>query len=381
LTGTRHTAAVLALACAVLLHATSASGPPAADDAVEQIRVAVGRFKAVDVDGVGGDVVVVRGDGKRSAPAARARFTIGKAGLEFGGAPFGRDVAVVEGAVLKVSGHSYRGVVEVRYQVYDKKPELLVVHPLDLETYVTGIVSAELPKGWPLAAYQAQAVAARTFALQQKMRRVDLPYHMEASVLDQVYGGIEREHALAEEAAQSTRGLVLSSKRHLAQTYFHAACGGQTESAREGWGTPLPYLPGSQCNKCTNATRHSWSVTVTRAALDRAFQGLLGESVERVSITAKTASGRAKSVTLAGKKKTKTITGADFRRLLGWNVVWSTQIDKLTLSKAGLVVDGRGSGHGVGLCQWGARGFALAGKRYQDILATYYPDAPLTRLY
>ncbi len=346
----------------------------------EQVRVAVGRFPSVVIEAdTGGENVVVTGSS--AAPSSSVRFGVTKTGLTLGGKPFDKDVAVVRATLLRLAGHTYRGVLEVRFQVYDKKPEILVVHPLDLETYVTGIVSAELPRGWPLAAYQAQAVAARTFAVGQKMKRIDLPYHMESTVLDQVYGGVEREHALAEEAAQTTRGQVLSFRRHVAQTFFHASCGGRTESAKDGWNTPLQYLPGSICNKCNSANRFQWTVKIPRRDVEKAFEKAAGGAVVRATIVDKTASGRAKTVELATAKKSTRISGADFRRLLGWSVVWSTQIDKLELAKEQLVIEGRGSGHGVGLCQWGARGFALQGKTYEQILQTYYPGSSLARLY
>ena len=356
---------------------------PAPSEPVEMIRIAVGRFPDTVIEGAG--ITATAPDGSAlsssSSSSSKLRFVAGKTGLLLGRKPVGREVVLVRAPLLKIAGHTYRGVVEVRYQIYDKRPELLVVHPLDLETYVTGIVSSELPRGWPLASYQAQAVAARTFAITQKMRRIDLPYHMETTVLDQVYGGVEREHALAEEAARTTRGQILSFRRHVAQTYFHAACGGRTESAKEGWGMNLPYLPGSSCNRCDGASRFHWTVKIARADVDRAFARVAGGPITAIKIKETTATKRAKTVELRTAKKTATVTGADFRRLLGWGVVWSTQIDKLDLTSTTLVVEGRGSGHGVGLCQWGARGFALKGTGYEQILTTYYPGAKLQRLY
>lgn len=353
----------------------------AAPEPIEMIRIAVGRFGDTTLEGQGLFVVDSAGVLLSKPENAKLRISIASSGLMLGGKAAGHDLVVVHAPLLKLAGHTYRGTLEVRLQVYDKKPELLIVHPLDLETYVTGIVSAELPQGWPLASYQAQAVAARTFAVMQKMRRIDLPYHMETTVLDQVYGGVEREHARAEEAAQTTRGQILGFHRHLAQTYFHAACGGHTESAQDGWGTALSYLPGSSCTKCNNTARSHWSVKITRSDVDRAFARLVGAPVVGIKITATTATARAKTVEIRTAKKATLITGADFRRLLGWGVVWSTQIDKLELTATTLEIEGRGSGHGVGLCQWGARGYAVAGGTYQAILARYYPGARLTRLY
>jgi stage II sporulation protein D len=372
-------ALVLALCAAVSLEPAPAAVPTDA----ETVRIAVGRFKdAVVVQGT--DLVVRRGDGLAiGGRSTQVKLSLGKSGLFLDGKPLDRDVATVTGSLLKLAGHSYRGALEVRFTTYKGKAEMLVVHPLELEMYVTGIVSSELPRGWPLGAYQAQAVAARTFAVTQKYRRLDLPYHMESSVLDQVYHGVEREHGLAEEAARTTRGLVLTSKRHLAQTYFHAACGGSTESALEGWGTSIDYLPGSPCGKCMSAgtNRANWRVSIKRKDLDKAFAGLAGGPISAVKIIARTDSKRVKKVELQSGKKRKVITGADFRRLLGWSVVWSTQIDSVTLTKTEFVVVGRGSGHGVGLCQWGAKGFAEAGASFDDILRRYYPGADLTRLY
>ena len=372
-------ALVLALCAAVSLEPAPAAVPTDA----ETVRIAVGRFKdAVVVQGT--DLVVRRGDGLAlGGRSTQVKLSLGKSGLFLDGKPLDRDVATVTGSLLKLAGHSYRGALEVRFTTYKGKAEMLVVHPLELEMYVTGIVSSELPRGWPLGAYQAQAVAARTFAVTQKYRRLDLPYHMESSVLDQVYHGVEREHGLAEEAARTTRGLVLTSKRHLAQTYFHAACGGSTESALEGWGTSIDYLPGSPCGKCMSAgtNRANWRVSIKRKDLDKAFAGLAGGPISAVKIIARTDSKRVKKVELQSGKKRKVITGADFRRLLGWSVVWSTQIDSVTLTKTEFVVLGRGSGHGVGLCQWGAKGFAEGGASFDDILRRYYPGADLTRLY
>jgi stage II sporulation protein D len=282
---------------------------------------------------------------------------------------------------LTLGGHSYRGELMVQWRRYDKKPELLIIHPIDLELYVTGIVSAELPGGWPLEAYKAQAVASRTFALWQKYRRLDLPYHMEASVLDQVYGGVQREHPLARQAVQETRGLVLSSKRSLAQAYFHASCGDATESAKEGWGTALPYLPGSACGFCKLATRYGWTARFTRAQLDAALQKLLGEPVVSLAVAARTPSGRAKSIDVAGARNKKRIAAADLRRLLGYNTLWSTFISSVAWEKETLVIKGKGSGHGVGMCQWGARGMADDGRGLEEILSRYYPGAALSRLY
>jgi stage II sporulation protein D len=86
-------------------------------------------------------------------------------------------------------------------------------------------------------------------------------------------------------------------------------------------------------------------------------------------------------VLLRGKARSRTITGADLRRLLGYSRLWSTWLESIALDERNLVVKGKGTGHGVGMCQWGARGFALEGKGFEEILAGYYPGARLLRMY
>lgn len=364
------------IALTALLLAAASASPPG-----ETVRIAVGRFPdAVVISGAG--LSAAASDGVLAIEGEQLTLTATRAGIRLGKQQLKGDVVRVRApSTLSLRGHRYHRELEVRWRRYDGKPELLVVHPLDLETYVVGIVSAELPGGWPLEAYKAQAVAARTFAVWQKYRRLDLPYHMESSVLDQVYAGVDREHPLAHEAAQQTRGLVLTWKHHVAQAYFHAACGDRTESALEGWGTALPYLPGSRCGKCTAANRHAWTASIKSDDVDKAFRALLGEHVESLQVTARTKTGRAKTVLVQGKAKSRSITGADLRRLLGYTTVWSTWIDAMSFQGKTLVIKGKGTGHGVGMCQWGARGFAVDGKRFDEILGVYYPGAPLMRLY
>lgn len=369
----REAHGVLALLAAVVVQAPANGG--------ETVRIAVGRFP---------DSVVITGDGLRATSSDGVidctddalTLTATMVGLRAGKRHLEGDVVRVRAPVtLSLRGHRYHRELEVRWRRYDGKPELLVVHPLELETYVAGIVSAELPGEWPLAAYEAQAVAARTFAVWQKYRRLELPFHMESSVLDQVYAGVDREHPLARQAAAETRGLVLTSKRHVVQAYFHAACGGRTESALEGWGAPLLYLPGSKCGKCTAAARYQWTAHIASDDVDRAFARVLGERVTSIEVSAKTKTGRAKTVLVKGATRSRTVTGPEVRKLLGTATVWSTLIEAMSFEDDALVVKGKGTGHGVGMCQWGARGFALDGKTFEEILAIYYPGAALMRLY
>jgi stage II sporulation protein D len=363
----------------VLLLALLSAAP--AVHAEELVRIAVGRFTGgVTITGAG--IEARTDEGTLVRPKGPLTLRAAAKGVVIGGRTYPAEIVRVEGkGLLNLRGHDYRRRLEVRWRSYRGRPELLVVHPVPIETYVVGIVSSELPRKWPLEALKAQAVAARTYAIWQKYRRLDLPYHMESSVLDQVYHGAEREHPDALRAVAETYGQVLTHGRRPANAYFHSTCGGRTESAKEGWGSARPYLPGSECGFCKKANRYKWRADVTKAEVDKAFQRVLGEPVVKMRVTKKSKTGRAAKVVLEGKRRKKTITGADMRRLLGYTKLWSTWFTKLERTKRGWRVEGKGAGHGVGMCQWGARGMAEAGKTVSDILTRYYPGADLTRMY
>ena len=347
----------------------------------ETVRIAVGRFReTVTISGPG--LELKNEAGQVLAKGGPVALSLSSTGIRLGGHQLTDAVLHVRGAsMLTLRGHRYREHLEVSWRSYRGRPELLVVHPLPIETYVLGVVSSELPSSWPLEALKAQAIAARTYAVWQKYRRLDLPYHMESSVLDQVYHGAERERPLARRAIVETYGLVLTSHRRPVQAYFHAACGGHTESAKEGWGTALPYLPGSVCGFCKNANRYRWKTSISQHDVDKAFRQVLGEPVREISILARTKTGRIKKARLVGKKKKKVITGADLRRHLGYTKLWSTWVTQIQKTRKGFSFQGRGSGHGVGMCQWGARGMAEAGHPVAEILQRYYPGAELQRMY
>lgn len=352
--------------------------PPAA--ATQSVRIAVGRFRdAITIKGT--DLVAKGSDG---AELGSGPFTLkaDAGGLRLGGRRLEQRVVELTGKEsLELQGHFYHRHLEVSWQSLKGRPELLVVHALPMETYVLGVVSSELPHRWPYVALKAQALAARTFAVWQKYRRLDLPYHLQSTVLDQVYHGAQREHEAAQRAIEETWGQVMTWERRPAEAYFHSTCGGRTESAKDGWGKAIPYLPGSECGFCTKATRYHWRQEVTRADVDKAFHKLLGEPVESFRVVSKTGSGRARRLEVKGKGKKRTINATDLRRLVGYDRVWSTYLKQLDRSGSGFVFAGRGAGHGVGMCQWGARGMAEAGHPVDAIIQRYYPGVELRRLY
>jgi stage II sporulation protein D len=250
---------------------------------------------------------------------------------------------------------------------------LLLVNVLPLEDYVAAVLGGEMPPSFPLEALRAQAVAARTYALNKKLETLDEPFHLGSSVLAQVYGGLERENARTRDATATTRGQVLTFDLEPIEAYFHSSCGGRTETGREALQRDLPYLQSVTC-PCGKSPATQWTTTLSAQELEE----VLGrEARGEVKLLAKTSTGRVKRLQVGGR----TLDAVEFRQRFGYERVRSLLFDVAPDGKGGVRLTGRGFGHGAGLCQWGAKVMADAGKDYREILVHYYPGTELQTLY
>ncbi|MFQ5491599.1 MAG: SpoIID/LytB domain-containing protein [Phycisphaerae bacterium] len=276
---------------------------------------------------------------------------------------------------------------------------LLAINEVDLDTYVAGVLCHELYPEFHREAFRAQAVAARTYALYQMSLRAGQDYDVTNTQLSQVYGGLAKGRAAgrAVEAANYTRGIVCTWTSPAGQrifcTYYCSACGGRTQSAADFLGKPTvpPLAGGVRCDYCRIARGdvYRWGpVNVDRAELNARlkvrYPGLMKKlgAVQRVEVLARTDTDRIARVRLTGPDgKLVDMLGERFRLVVGSQTMRSTAC---YLDDAGdrlMIFDGRGFGHGVGLCQWGAHGQALQGRTAAQILKFYYPGANLTKAY
>lgn len=269
---------------------------------------------------------------------------------------------------IKAGDMQVRGDVVVR--LFGGGLQLINVIPL--EDYLAAVLGGEMPVSFPLEALKAQAVAARTYALQKKLEAYGSPYHMGSSVLHQVYGGLNREDAKTRMAVEATRGEVLTYELAPIEAYFHASCGGHTETGLEALGRNLPYLKAVDC-PCGQLPASRWSATVPESEL----RSTLKQPTEGFKVAARTRTHRVTRVTTANGGS---LDGVELRRRLGYSRLKSLDFD---VEKSGhnFVFTGRGFGHGAGLCQWGAKALADKGRTYRDILSHYYPGAELQHLY
>lgn len=186
------------------------------------------------------------------------------------------------------------------------------INQLGIETYLPSVVGSEMPAKWPLAALQAQAVAARTYALRQRGRKAD--FDVKATVSSQVYKGIESETPRTREAVATTRSLVLVHGGRLINAVFHSSSGGSTEPSGEVWQTQLPYLVSVEDHD-QHSPVHRWNQRFEVGDLQRRFEETGG--VERLSVLSTSSTGRVRSARIQGPLGTLVLTGRQLRQRLG----------------------------------------------------------------
>lgn len=300
------------------------------------------------------------------------------------------EVKVHQGATLWVDGTRYRGDLRLLAQPDGR---LSAINLVELEDYLASVLPGEMPADFGAAALEAQSIVARSFALfQMKTYGRRNNFDVYDSARSQVYRGLqftdESGHELAVESDLSrqivsrTRGIVLGYQGRLFCTYFSAICGGHTTAGSEVFGQAAPPLIGVPCAYCAKAPRSRWTATISRSVLQQRIDaaGLgapLGEL--RAIAVEDPGSGQMPRVQLLGSQAEHTVSAMFFR----------THVMELQLSSAQFQAElrgdevyfsGRGWGHGVGLCQWGAKELAAQGKSCEEILAYYYPGSALVRV-
>lgn len=270
-----------------------------------------------------------------------------------------------EGA-FAVKGRRYRGFLRVVWE----EGRLLLVNRVDLEDYLQGVLPGEVPASFPYEVLRAQAILARTYTLS---RLGSNPYYdLCDSARCQVYLGLDAETARHTQAVRATAGRILAYRGEPISAVYHADSGGTTAAAEEVWGGSIPYL---QARDDPWSLAKRWRVQVSPRQVQRVLQdlGYSPGAVQSLKVLAKGPSGRITRLEVVGTSARvvlETPKANRFLRALG--------LPSTLATLTGWTFSGRGSGHGVGMSQWGARGFARKGWNYREILAYYYPHTVLT---
>jgi stage II sporulation protein D len=333
----------------------------------------------------GADVVKVEGNGVLASDengepiGGNSPFYVNatKDGLTVNGKTLHRFIA--SGPLfVTVNGRKYRGIMEI--SPADKG--VLVVNELPLEDYLVGLINCEISSQWPMEAIKAQAVVARSYAAYQIEARKYAPYHLESTVMDQVYEGCDIEDSRAQQGVKETAGEVLTYENKVIQAFYHSNCGGHTEASENVWGFSLPYLRGVQCEYCLKSPAANWEQAIPLKKIELLLKnnGYQVNGLWDIKAGKKNKSGRVTDLSLLSAKGTLTISAVNLRKVIGYSVIKSTNFEVTTNVDEAIFV-GIGYGHGVGLCQWGAKQRAADGFNYREILSYYYPGTRLEKIY
>ena len=257
------------------------------------------------------------------------RFTR-KNGVVNGGSPL--IVRPAPRRLLSLDGTPFRGTLEL----HAMNGFVRVINVVELDSYVQGVVANEMPFGWPEEALEAQAIAARTYALASIVK--GKPYHLYSDVRSQVYRGVAGEKPSTNAAVKATAGKVVLYGGKIATTYYFSTSGGKTANAADVFGTSVPYLVSRPDPWDSASPHHKWGPLLVGARTLQAKMGIDSRVIDAVG--APTPSGRLKTVTLQTLNGPSNVPGALMRTSLGLRSTWVT-IGALRLDRPlGAVVAG-----------------------------------------
>ncbi len=301
-----------------------------------------------------------------------------------GGFYFGKEEFSASGIRLETAGDrdlrlnqaQFRGAVDI---FKDKSGAMFAVNRIGIEDYLYGVLPHEVAFWWPTEALKAQSVAARTYALYQAQVSRAAEFDVKSGTSSQVYGGTAKERFRTNRAVDQTRGQTLTYQGKIFPAYFHATCAGTTAAAKELWKIDLPPLAGGvKCGYCRISPHYSWEAKIPLSEIEEKMSkyGRPAGQVLKIEVISLTPSGRAGSLRITGASQEAVIAAKDFRVWIGGDRIRSAYFT-VVISDDAAEFQGKGWGHGVGLCQWGAFGQALLGRPYEKILEFYYPGSKI----
>ena len=275
--------------------------------------------------------------------------------------------------------------------------KLNAINVIDIEDYLRGVVPYEIGKldESKFEALKAQAVAARTYAYKHFGSRVAQGFDVYADTRDQVYKGLHSATALTDKAVRETEGVVMTYNGEFITAYYHSTCGGETEGVVT-WGRPdHPYLKNKPDLRpdgtpwCRESSYSEWTREFTEDELRDLFQINAKEakanvpsfsSIKSMHIQDTLKSGRIHTLVIETNNGSFTAKADKIRWLFKrGGTILPSSFFRIHKNGNEWILKGKGFGHGVGLCQMGARARAQAGQSYIQILTHYYPGITLEK--
>ncbi|MBQ2896793.1 MAG: SpoIID/LytB domain-containing protein [Clostridia bacterium] len=335
---------------------------------------------------------------------------------------------------IQVNSKKYRGQITLKV---DKNGKITVINDVNIEEYLYGVLPHEMSTGFPYEALKAQAVCARTYAVNNIGRFSEHGFDLTDNTLSQVYGGIKSEAPDCTSAVDETKGMVVLYNGKLAETFYYASSSGETLDVKDVWGsTTYPYLISvpDTYQSVIYPNGYTWEVAYTQSEVTKLMndKGFSLGTIKDITIDKTTPQGAVTSLTFVGERGSKTYTLGNTRTVLNLKsqvfkiskeysrneykttfltsngvttsnnsgyvmssdgikkvdaqyAVSSTGISKVSPSFSEQAADkyvvyGSGYGHGIGMSQNGAKGMAKSGFTFDQILTHYFPGCTVEKI-
>lgn len=301
---------------------------------------------------------------------------------------------------VRANDTEYRGIIKL----LPSGRNVRMVNIVYMEDYLRGVVPPEIgPRtDEEIEAVKAQAVAARTYAMAHLQQYGNEPYDLKASIIDQVYSGVEVENRLVNRAINATTGNILSYHDDYVNAYYHSTCGGSTDDVAHVWDRKeTPYLkPVEDSGACSWSKYYSWKEIFTEAQLRGRLEQYLSsdrgrdirmDPITDIAISERTPGGRVAVLLVQAGSQVYRFKKDRIRWVIGRRsnpdlILPSDRFEvELDRDQSGtlrsVTFAGGGYGHGVGMCQCGAIGLARKGWTFDSILKHYYSGVDIKQLY
>ncbi|MGA1845717.1 SpoIID/LytB domain-containing protein [Deferribacter abyssi] len=272
--------------------------------------------------------------------------------------------------------NKYRGY----FKVFIKKGNLYVINILNIEDYLKSVVTSESPSSWPLETLKAQAVAARTYALYQKLHREDWSYDVVDNEGDQAYKGVKNETSKGIKSVVETTGLVLTYRDRPILSFFTASTGWYIDDPKYIFGSGYPYLRAKPDPYSAKEKMGKWvkKATLSQIEIYLKKKGVNIGTIYSIQPYKVTPAGRVIKVKIIHSRGSKVLrTYTTVRRAVGlYDILF-----KISQQGNNITFTGGGFGHGIGYSQWGGKALGDMGKRFDEILKFYYEGAVLKKMW
>lgn len=286
---------------------------------------------------------------------------------------------IPQSGTIDFGDKSYAGIFCI--EIHDNT--VYVINQVPLEEYVASVLHCESWPGWPVEVNKAFAIASRSYLVCKilESRKQKKPYHIKNTNIHQTYKGVHSSDRLRQ-AIEQTRGLILTHKEQPIEAMFDSCCGGiipahiSTVNFKKA-----PYLARTYaCTYCKSCKIYAWSVEYSPELMETLLQkaGHSIKQIKEIKISKKDRAGAVQSVLIKGASKSLQLSGKQMYSIFSKLKSFCYSVEKRGKS---IVFKGRGYGHHLGICQWGARRMIDVGMNYASILQFYYPGTRLMELH